>query len=81
MNGLAQQYKGDVYVEYIDIENWANRRMVAEYGATSIPYIVILNDTGEISSIFRGLQSEATLRRAIEQALEESASNNAVASR
>ncbi|MBZ0281986.1 MAG: hypothetical protein K8L97_14690 [Anaerolineae bacterium] len=81
MNGLAQQYKGDVYVEYIDIENRANRRMVAEYGATSIPYIVILNDTGEISSIFRGLQSEATLRRAIEQALEESASNNAVASR
>lgn len=81
MNGLAQQYKGDVYVEFIDIENRANRRMVAQYAATSIPLIVILNDKGEISSMFRGLQSESTLRTAIDRALEESASDNVVSDR
>ncbi|MBI5669522.1 MAG: thioredoxin family protein [Chloroflexi bacterium] len=69
MNRLAEEYKGDVYVHYVDIDNRSNRSLVNRYGARSIPFIVILNDEGKIVTTFRGVTSERTLRAALEQAL------------
>lgn len=73
MNGLAQQYRGDVYVEYIDVEASGNTGLVQEYNATSIPLIVILDDQGVPVQVFRGLTPEITLRQAIDAALVQSA--------
>lgn len=78
MNGLAQEYKGDVYVTYIDIDDSSNRALVNQYGATSIPLMVVLNDRGEISSVFRGLTPASLLRAAIDRALRESTGSAAV---
>lgn len=75
MNGLEREYRGDLYVTYVDIDNRSNRALVAEYNASSIPLMVILNDAGEISSILRGLTSASTLREAFARALQESATN------
>lgn len=69
MNRLADEYKGDVYVHYIDIDDRRNSRLVNEYGARSIPFIVILNDQGKIIASFRGVTSERLLRDAINTAL------------
>lgn len=69
MNRLASEYKGDVYVHYVDIDNLSNRSLVNRYGARSIPFIVILNDQGEVVTTFRGVTSERTLRSALDQAL------------
>jgi thioredoxin-like negative regulator of GroEL len=78
VNGLAQEYKGDLYVTYIDIDDPANRALVNQYGATAIPLMVVLNDQGEISSVFRGLTLASLLRSAIDQALRESTGSAAV---
>jgi thioredoxin-like negative regulator of GroEL len=72
VNRLAQDYRGDAYVRYIDIEDSRNNGLVNTYGAYSIPLIVILTDQGEIFTQFRGLTPEANLRAAFDAALAES---------
>ncbi len=77
MNGLEDEYRGDVYVQHIDTDDPANRRLMTEFNVDSIPRILIINDQGEISADFSGLTSEPVLRAAIEQALSESAGGRA----
>jgi thioredoxin-like negative regulator of GroEL len=72
VNGLEEEYRGDVYVQHIDTDNPANRRLMAEFNVSSIPRILIINDQGQISADFSGLTSEPTLRAAINKALAES---------
>jgi thioredoxin-like negative regulator of GroEL len=74
---LAQDYRGDAYVRYIDIDDPRNSGLVNTYGAFSIPLIVILNDQGEIYTQFRGLTPEAALRTAFDAALLDSPSAGA----
>lgn len=76
MHGLERAYRGDLYVHYINVDDYGSRQLVSEYNATAIPLIVIMNDKGEVSATFRGLTDEATLRQAINKALSESAADN-----
>jgi thioredoxin-like negative regulator of GroEL len=79
VNGLKEQYKGDLYVEYVNIDAAVNRTLTMQYNASSIPLIVIFNDEGEVSAVFRGLTDPQLLSQAIDQALRESATSpNAV---
>ena len=71
MNGLAKQYRGDVYVQQVNIDDPGNRRLVSTYNVNATPTIVIFNDSGEISALFVGLTDSATLRQAIQTALSE----------
>ena len=71
MNGLAQQYRGDVYVQQVDIDDPGNRRIVSTYNVNATPTIVIFNDSGEVSALFVGLTDGGTLRQAVVQALSE----------
>jgi thioredoxin-like negative regulator of GroEL len=71
VNGLAQQYRGDVYVQQVDIDDPGNRQLVSSYNVSATPTIVILNDSGEISALFVGLTDAGRLRDAIQQALSE----------
>lgn len=75
IGGLKDEYRGDLYVEYVDIDSSANRSLVSQYGAYSIPLTVIFNDEGQVSSTFRGVTDPQTLRQAINDALRESASS------
>ncbi|NWG16111.1 MAG: conjugal transfer protein TraF [Chloroflexi bacterium] len=69
VRALADQYRGDVYVEYVDIDVPANSGLVARFGARAVPLIIIINDQGETIATFRGLTSERNLRAGIDQAL------------
>ena len=71
MNGLAKQYRGDVYVQQVNIDDPGNRLLVSTYNVNATPTIVIFNDSGEISALFVGLTDSATLRQAIQTALSE----------
>jgi thiol-disulfide isomerase/thioredoxin len=66
---LAADFRGDVYVTYIDIDTGANAELVAQYSATSIPRIVVLDDKGRIVNEFYGVQAETVLRQAVQSAL------------
>ena len=77
MNGLAQQFRGDVYVQTVDIDDPGNRQLVGTYNVSATPTIVILNDSGEVSARFVGLTNGTTLRQAIEQALSEAVGGSA----
>jgi thiol:disulfide interchange protein len=57
----------------VNVDNPANRGMVNEYGASSIPLLIVFNDQGEITHRFMGLTSDAALRDAFEEALDASA--------
>lgn len=72
VRALAEQYRGDVYVEYVDIDVPANSGLVSRFGARAVPLIVIINDQGQTTATFRGLTSERNLRAGIDQALKES---------
>lgn len=76
MNGLEQNYRGDLYVDHIDIDNPANAAMVELFGVQSIPFIVVLDDRSEVVTTFRGLTGEARLENAVDQGLRASASNS-----
>lgn len=69
MDRLEREYAGQLTVEYVDIEDRANRRLVSEYQATSIPLTVIFNRNGRIIATFRGLTNEEHLSSAIDRAL------------
>ena len=56
-------------VQYVDIDDVRNRRLVAEYSARSIPLLIIFDRDGQVVATLRGLQREETLRRAIDRAL------------
>ena len=71
MNGLAKQYRGDVYVQQVNIDDPGNRRLVSTYNVNATPTIVIFNDSGEVSALFVGLTDASTLRQAIQRALSE----------
>ncbi len=66
---LAADFRGDVYVTYVDIDTSANAQLVAEYGVSAIPVIVVLDDKGRVVQQFRGVQAETVLRQAVRSAL------------
>jgi thioredoxin-like negative regulator of GroEL len=70
--GLQDEFGRRVNVQIIDTDDPANRRLVSQYGARAIPHMVIFNDVGQVSSVWRGLTGASTLRRAINKALDES---------
>lgn len=81
LEGVAQEYKGDVYVQYVDIDDRANAALVSQYGAYSIPLTVVMNDQGATSSQFLGVQQGNTLRQAFDLALDQSTGSPATARR
>lgn len=78
VSALSDEYRGDVYVEHIDIDNPSNRGLVNRFGARSVPLIVIMNDRGETVATFRGLTPARSLRPALERALRQSTGTAAV---
>ncbi len=80
VSALADEYRGDVYVEYVDIDNPRNRGLVTRFAARSVPLVVVMNDRGEVVATFRGLTPARSLRPALERALSQS-TGTAVTSR
>lgn len=80
VSALADEYRGDVYVEYVDIDNPRNRGLVNRFAARSVPLLVVMNDRGEVVATFRGLTPARSLRPALERALSQS-TGTAVTSR
>lgn len=71
MDGLAQTYTGQLLVEYANIADPDKRSLKVRYSVTSTPITVIFNERGQVVAIYQGLQTEATLRRGINDALAE----------
>ena len=72
MNGLINQFRGQSFLQRIDIDNPANRQLVSAFNVSATPTIVILNDQGKVSAKFIGLTDAGAIRAAINQALSES---------
>lgn len=66
---LANEYRGDLYVSYVDIDNPENRGLVSRYGASSIPLMIVFNDQGEVIAALRGVTDVNVMRSAIDDAL------------
>jgi thioredoxin-like negative regulator of GroEL len=66
---VAGEFGDAVDLRFIDIDNPANDDLVLEYGVSAIPHVVILDQNGQVSSVWRGLTSAKRLRRAIEKVL------------
>lgn len=63
---LASEYEGRATVAKVDVD--AAPGVAQRFGVSSIPTLVVLKD-GQVHQKFVGLQGEAALRQAIEQAL------------
>lgn len=47
------------YVQFVDAEQ--NKHMAEQYGITSVPTIVVVNDAGQVVNRLSGVQSKSTV--------------------
>ncbi len=73
VNGLADEFRGRVYVRMVDIDAPSNSSLVSRYGARSVPMLVILDDMGQVTEQYFGLTDGRIIRRGIQDALVRSA--------
>ncbi|MCB9456661.1 MAG: hypothetical protein H6671_11800 [Anaerolineaceae bacterium] len=71
MDGLVQTYNGQLVAEYANVGDADKRPLKVRYSVTSTPITIIFNERGQVVAIYQGLQTEATLRRGINDALAE----------
>lgn len=75
MNGLENEFRGDLYVQQVNIDTSEGNRLQIMFEVSGTPTIILFNDEGKIVARFNGLVPENTLRQAIKQALSESVSS------
>jgi thiol-disulfide isomerase/thioredoxin len=73
VDGLKAQYRGDLYLRFVDIDALGNTALVQQYNVSAVPRILIIDDMGQVTNTFFGLTQAATLRAAIDAALVQSA--------
>lgn len=66
---VAGQFRGDVYINYADVESPGNEFLLMAYRVTTVPFIVIFNDQGEPVTAFSGPTDSASLYQAVTAAL------------
>jgi hypothetical protein len=65
VNGLAEEFAGDVDVQRLNAAEGITNRLQAEYGVRGHPSFVVLDGEGAVTQRFFGPQEEATLREAM----------------
>lgn len=70
VHALEAEYWGEVDFVYLDIDDPDNREAMSEYGFTSQPYFVLLDEDGEVQETFFGYQTEETFRPALDALLD-----------
>jgi thiol-disulfide isomerase/thioredoxin len=77
LTSLASEYRGKVYNQFLDAEAPVNGAMVNAFNVEAYPVTIIFNDQGHVTAKFLGLTDAASIRAAINQALEESVGQTA----
>ncbi|MDT8304535.1 MAG: hypothetical protein RRC07_01255 [Anaerolineae bacterium] len=70
MNGLEEEFGGEMRVVRLNAGDGDNAALQAQYGVRGHPSFVILDGSGTVVERFFGPQSDETLRLTIEQALD-----------
>jgi thioredoxin-like negative regulator of GroEL len=65
VNGLADEFTGQISVYQLNASDPANVQLQSEYGLRGHPSFVVLDSDGRSIQTFLGPQSEAILRQAI----------------
>ena len=65
VNGLEDEFRGQVAVRRLDADEGTNSQLQREYGVQGHPSFVVLDGNGAVVDRFFGPQDEATLRAAI----------------
>jgi thioredoxin-like negative regulator of GroEL len=65
VNGLAQEFDGQVAVHQLNAAGPANIQVQSEYGLRGHPSFVVLDADGRSVQTFLGPQTKETLRQAI----------------
>lgn len=69
VNGLADEFAGQVAVQQLNAAEAANVQLQAEFGLRGHPSFTLLDGDGRPVQTFLGPQSEETLRQAMTQLL------------
>lgn len=69
MNGLADEFEGQISVHQLNAAEQANVQLQNQYGLRGHPSFVILDADGQAAQSFLGPQAEDTLRQAIMQVI------------
>jgi len=69
VDGLSEEYEGQVSTYKLDAAQETNAELQAEFGLRGHPSFVVLDSDGRVTQHFFGPQAEATLREAIESVL------------
>ena len=65
MNGLAEEFAGEISVVKLDAAEQANVRLQQSYGLRGHPAFAVIDDKGQLVQTFIGPQPEEVLREAL----------------
>lgn len=69
VNGLAEEFEGQLTVYQLNAADPANVQLQNQYGLRGHPAFAVLDENGRLLQTFLGPQPEATLRQVIETAV------------
>lgn len=65
VDGLAEEFEGEVKVIQLDASQPENTQLQADYGVRGHPSFVVLDGNGQVTLTLLGPQSAETLRQAM----------------
>ncbi len=65
VNGLEEEFSGQLTVRQLNAEEVENAQLMQEYGLRGHPSFAILAEDGRLTQTFFGPQTEESLRRVI----------------
>ncbi len=72
MDGIKREYRGQLYVVYLDINRARGKELAKEYGLMGTPTLLLLDSEGNQVNVLRGLLSKSALERAVDDLLAQS---------
>ncbi len=72
MDGIKREYRGQLYVVYLDINRTRGKELAKEYGLMGTPTLLLLDSEGNQVNVLRGLLSRSALERAVDDLLAQS---------
>lgn len=69
MNGLAEEYEGQIAVMQLDANIEVNERIQQQFGVRGHPSAVIIDSQGQVIQRYFGVETAVTLRSALNEVI------------
>jgi thioredoxin-like negative regulator of GroEL len=69
VNGIEREYRGQLNVVYVSMDQHAGKELARQHGVVGTPTILLLDGEGDRVSVMQGLLPSALIEQAIQDML------------